>query len=241
MKKGTSITMLAVCLVCLAIAGCKSGKNNREEIQPTELQKKIAGVYVPLFSDQGVNASKWDKLWLEETAKYTGKENAPAAVEKLKSSTAGTVIGKEAVGRFGDHPNSDMDFSTPFQFDCSFKQGVAKFIFDGRNIKGINAGGKEVFSHDYTEIGYDKDTDTHKYKSDDGNMDEFAYFFFRSDSPSDTYHLEFRYGSDPEALAGLRTGRYAYWMAAAVREGNNADCEEAVRLFVKENLSKEKE
>ena len=205
MKKVIFITLCLLGLICMTTTACPPENGNQQDIPLSALQEKLAGTYVPIFSEQGINAPKWDQLWISETAKYTGIEHAPAVVEKLKNSMAGTLIGQEAIAKFGDHPNSDMDFSGSYQFDCGFKQGVAKF------------------------------------KSDDGNKDKFTYFFFRPDTPEETCHLEFRYGSDPKALTGLRTGRYAYWMAAAVREGNDADCEGSIRLFVKENLSKEKE
>ncbi len=241
MKKVIFITLCLLGLIRMTTTACPPENGNQQDIPLSALQAKLAGTYVPIFSEQGINAPKWDQLWISETAKYTGIEHAPAVVEKLKNSMAGTVIGQEAIAKFGDHPNSDMDFSGPYQFDCGFKQGVAKLIISGRNIKGLDGQGNVLFSHNYSEYDYDKNLDTHKFKSDDGNKDEFTYFFFRPDTPEETCHLEFRYGSDPKALTGLRTGRYAYWMAAAVREGNDADCDGAIRLFVKENLSGGKE
>ena len=74
------------------------------------------------------------------------------------------------------------------------------------------------------------------YESTDGNIDEFRYFWMRPDSPAATFHLEFRYGSDAGQLARLMSGRYAFWMASAVREGHPEEHAAAIRLFVGENL-----
>ena len=239
MKKMNLVTTMLLFVFCLAATASSSDNNEPTKVQPTELQTKLTGTYVPLFSDQGILAKKWDALWLSEATKAVGADKAAAAVEMMKHNMAGTMIGKEATDRFGDFPNSNMDFSKPYQFCCDFTNGVAKLVFNGRNIKGLDVSGKVVFDHNYSLVGYDKSQDAHKYKSDDGNVDEFTYFVMRSDSPADTHHIEFRYGSDPEALVNLRTGRYAYWMAAGVREGNDADCEGSIKLFVKENLSAE--
>lgn len=207
---------------------------------PTEFQKALKGVYVPLFSNEGANAKKWDQLWLSETAKLMGEANPEATVKRLKGSVAGTVIGKEAVKTYGDYANSSKDFSMPFKFDCSFKQGVTRLKFDGRNIQGIDSAGRGVFSHTYSCIGYDKEMGIYKYKSDDGNNDEFTYFVFLPDTPANTHHIELRYGNDMGELLALRTGRYAYWMAAGVLENNDDDCIGSIRLFVKENTDKGK-
>ena len=111
-------------------------------------------------------------------------------------------------------------------------------MFEGRRIKGIDAEGNEVFSHTYSNVGYDAANDFHYYKSDDDNDDEFAYFFFRSDNPTDTYHIEFRYGSSKEGASDYCTGKYAYWLAAGVLENDDEQCEKAIKLFVQENTAK---
>lgn len=204
------------------------------ELQATELQNKLAGTYVELFSENGILASKWDSLWIAESAKYVGEELAETAAGKLKYSMQGSVTGEDAVKKFGDGSNG---FPEDFQFSCQFLPSISKIVFDGTSIKGLAEDGTEVFAHNYVKVGYNADYDFHFYKSVDDNEDEFKYFFMRSDSPSDTYHIEFRYGSDEKELLGFTTGKYAYWMAAGVLENNDKQCEESIRLFVKENLS----
>lgn len=228
---GIAALLFAVCMTVTA-------GNNAGSSQPTPLQIKQKGTYIVLFSQRGINASKWDKLWLSEVAKYVGQDKAQETVDYLKSTVGGSVIGSEATAKYGDYTNDNTDFSGKFQFDCHFRNGLVKLIFNGKNITGLDANGRKVFSHNYSEVGYNKVFDGHEYKSDDGNKDEFTYFVSLSDNPIDTYHIEFRYGSDLTQLTEYRTGKYAYWMCAGVREGNDADCEGAIKLFVKENLSK---
>ena len=202
--------------------------------EPTELQTKLKGTYVEFFGNEGALADKWNDLWVSECAKNVGADAAEATAAALKNSMSGTVIGEAAVAKFGDGSNG---FTADMQFHCSFYQGVSRFSFDGRSIKGMDAEGKEVFSHNYTKIDYFEGFDFHIYKSDDDNKDEFTYFCMRPDSPVDTYHIEFRYGSDLDQLLQILTGKYAYWMAAGTLEGDDAQCEAAIKLFVDENTS----
>jgi hypothetical protein len=74
----------------------------------------------------------------------------------------------------------------------------------------------------------------------DGNDDTFTYFFLFPDNPIDTYHIEFRYGNKIDGIAAYTTDEYAYWMATGVFEGDDKQREEAIRLFVGENLSGKK-
>lgn len=208
-----------------------------EEGKATELQEKIAGTFVEFFGNDGAINAKWDSLWINECIKGTGDTaGAEATVSYMKNSMLGEVTGAEATAKYGDCSNG---FTENMQFSCHFLHGVSKFVFEGRRIKGIDAEGNEVFSHTYSNVGYDAANDFHYYKSDDDNDDEFAYFFFRSDNPTDTYHIEFRYGSSKEGASDYCTGKYAYWLAAGVLENDDEQCEKAIKLFVQENTAKQ--
>lgn len=102
-------------------------------------------------------------------------------------------------------------------------------------ISGVDKQGKKLFSHKYHFVEKDSD-DNYIYETDDKNDDEFRYFWMRPDSPSETHHIEFRYGSDKQQLAQLLTGKYAYWMASGVREGHEDEWKQSIILFVGENL-----
>ena len=200
----------------------------------TALQQKLGGTYVELFSDQGFTAEKWDSLWIAECAKFVGEEQASAAAAQLKSFCQGTLIGEEAVKANTENGST--------QFSCQFRNGISKFVFDGeRNITGYDADGKVLFSHNYNIYDGTPEYEYYIYKSEDDNEDEFTYFAFFPDNPKDTYHIEFRYGDNIEALNELTTGKYAYWMAAGVWENDDKQCEEAIKKFIAENLGSEKE
>lgn len=192
------------------------------EIQPTELQDKLTGTYVELFSEQGTLAAKWDSLWIAECTKYVGEENADSSAKMLKYSMLGTLTGAEATAKFGDGSNG---FASDIQFSCHFLNSVARFVFDGCTIKGLATDSTEIFAHNYVKVGYNAEHNFHIYKSTDNNDDEFKYFFICPDNPKDTYHIEFRYGSDEKELPDFFTGKYAYWMAAGVLENNDKQCE----------------
>ena len=54
------------------------------------------------------------------------------------------------------------------------------------------------------------------YKTEDADAGEFTYIRLAPDTPDTTFHIEFRYGDDPEALNEMTEGKYAYWMAAGM-------------------------
>ena len=142
--------------------------------------------------------------------------------------------GQEAVDAFGDG-------SEGAQFDCLFINGVKQFVFDGKTVSGLDADGKTVFSHEYRFVqpasiagmmnGY-------LYQTDDQDAGEFEYLFLLPDTPDTTFHIEFRYGSDPEALLLYNNGPYAYWLAAGIPADRSEQLvEDVIRLFCAENLA----
>ena len=53
-----------------------------------------------------------------------------------------------------------------------------------------------------------------------------------------TWHIEFRYGSDLDALGQYDAGDYAYWLAAGIStDYTQEDIENCIQLFCTENLS----
>ena len=56
-----------------------------------------------------------------------------------------------------------------------------------------------LFSHTYHYIGMEPVRGLYEFESDDPDPGEFTYFFLAPDTSAETYHIEFRYGSDAEA------------------------------------------
>lgn len=126
-------------------------------------------------------------------------------------------------------------------YDCSFTEGLSTLEFDGANsiIKGYGADGSELFSHTYHYVGMEEVRGLYEYESDDADSGEFTYFCMAPDTNTTSYHIEFRYGSDLDALGQYDAGDYAYWLASGI----STDCDQAmiencIQLFCTENLSK---
>ena len=152
----------------------------------------------------------------------------------LKAACTGTLYGDEAVTAYSDG-------TTDVQFDCFFINGISKFTFDGSKISGTDADGNKVFEHTYTDAGEFSISgmmDGELYETADSDAGEFRYFLMMPDTPAETYHIEFRYGSDKDALAQYSEGKYAYWLAAGILEDrDDAMIENVIALFCEENLA----
>lgn len=161
----------------------------------------------------------------------------------------GTVHGQEAVDKYEKDPDATA-------FDCQFTQNIVNLTFNGTEITGTDASGKQVFRHAYKcignynigeEVGRD-DFGGFVMQSLDNNEDEFKYFLILPDTPDSTYHIEFRYGSDLDALQKYSSGKYAYWMAAGIPTSamhetstdigkNDSTLRNVIALFCTENLA----
>ncbi len=195
------------------------------------LLEAVRGTYEPLFPV--ITAPKYDALWLDPCMAVFGSDAAPAMADMLKTACNGTLYGPEAVDAYGDGTGGA-------QFDCLFIQGVSTITFDGKTIRGADADGQQMFSHEYTYAGklsLGGMMEGYLYKTSDEDAGEFTYFYMMPDTPDTTFHLEFRYGSDVDALALYHDGPYAYWLAAGFpTDADEAMKENVISLFVLENL-----
>ena len=139
--------------------------------------------------------------------------------------------GPEATEKYAADPDS-------MAFNCYFLGGVDKFVMDGDTITGLDAQGREVFSHTYQLLDEENENGFIFYQSEDADSGEFTYFAFSPDTMETTYHLEFRYAEDPDDLQSWFEGNYAYWNAAAIDENYDLETmQNVIALFVNENLS----
>ncbi|MCR4577912.1 MAG: hypothetical protein K5784_08405 [Clostridiales bacterium] len=195
------------------------------------LLKAVKGTYEPLFPV--ITDPQYDEKWLDPCAAVLGSENAPVYAELLKSACSGTLYGQEAIDAFGDGSNGA-------QFDCLFINGVNTITFDAPVISGADRNGDKVFSHEYAYAGtlsLGGMMEGFLYETADEDAGEFRYFFMMPDTPEETYHLEFRYGSDPDALKLYNAGPYAYWLAAGFPVDADAQLtDDVINLFCLENL-----
>ena len=226
MKKLISMLTLAVLVLAMPFAMAE------EAIDPAQLMEDVAGTYVPLFSV--LNLPEYDDLWVGYSADLVGEEDAQAVADMLRASTTAEIYGEEAVEAYTADPDS-------MRFDCYFTEGVDKFVFDGNTVTGLDADGNEVFSHSYTYVQeLPEAISCYAYKTDDADAGEFTYICLAPDTPDTTFHIEFRYGDDLEALGQMYEGKYAFWQAAGMLEDADDEMiENCIELFCTENASEE--
>lgn len=223
-------------------SGTQQGDVNQAESSLAALE----GTYVNLFD--AFSEEKYNDMWADALLKYcnVSSDKANAVKEAFLSVYKTDVYGLEAEKLANEDPNY-------FAFNCAMTQGVAELTIDGNTITGVDKDGNEVFSNEYTfyksmKHDYGKMNDVYGaglteedwpcfdiYVSD-GPDDEFKYFAFADDTPEETFHIEFRYGDDPEALCRYFDGKYGYWMASGIFK--NCDDEmmkNCINLFVEEN------
>ena len=197
-----------------------------------KLLEDVRGTYDALFPV--ITSPEYDQIWLDSCAAVLGDEAAPAAAEALKAACSGTIYGQEAIDAYGDGSNGA-------QFDCLFINGPAQIVFEGRKISGLDESGATLFSHEYSFVepaSIAGMMDGYLYRTDDADAGEFAYFFLLPDTPGTTFHTEFRYGSDPEAMMLYNDGPYAYWLAAGILADRDEQMvQNVIDLFCTENLA----
>ena len=229
MKKVTALVLTLCLLMMTAAFGVTETADDSAEA--LALLENIKGTYEPLFPV--ITAPEYDQIWMDPCVAALGEENAPAMVEMLKSACSGTIYGQEAIDAFGDGSNGA-------QFDCLFINGVTQITFDGSTISGTDENGNPVFSHAYAyagELSLAGMMEGYLYETADADAGEFRYFYMMPDTPETTYHLEFRYGSDADALAAYSEGPYAYWLAAGFPvDADEEMIQNVITLFCEENL-----
>ncbi len=211
-----------------------TGENTEQEAGSEENQAAaeqllidLEGTYQELWPV--VLAEEYHQVWLDASAELVGEENAEAAVEMLASMVTGTVTGEEAVEAYKDGGMA---------YCCEFLGDVEQFTFDGATISGADADGKELFRHSYHYAGMEEIRGLYVYESDDADSGEFTYFCMAPDTMDTTWHIEFRYGSDLEALGQYDAGDYAYWLASGISvDHTEEDVKNSILLFCGENLS----
>ncbi len=200
-----------------------------EEEAAAQLLNDLTGSYQELWPV--ILADDYQQTWLDDCAALVGEDNAEGAFEKLTSMITGDVYGEDAVKAYANGGEA---------YFCGFTNDLATLTVDGENstISGIDQDGNVLFSHTYHSIGMESERGMYEFESDDADSGEFTYFFFAPDTSAETYHIEFRYGSDAEALSQYDAGDYAYWMASGI----STDCDQTmidncIELFCTENLA----
>ena len=213
-----------------AFLGVNAQVNDDQPLSGEDFLKGLKGTYVELFSTKTCLNPRFEPLWKSEVLKFVDASKADNVLASIRGVCQGTRIGNDAISYCKEQGT--------MQFCCTFLQGVSRFVVKGRTISGYNADNNLVFAHKYHFLEKDGNGN-YLFESDDSNLDEFRFFWFMPDSPKSTYHIEFRYGNDKEQLSQMMEGKYAFWMAAGVREGHEDEWRKGICLFVEERLKGE--
>ncbi|MBP3721472.1 MAG: hypothetical protein J6J41_09080 [Clostridia bacterium] len=196
--------------------------------------------YVSLFDT--IVTDEWNPLWQDYIAAVMGEDAAPTMTAALQGSVTSNLHGEEAIAAFANGG---------YAFDCHFINGAQSLTFKDNTVTILKTDGtQETHTYEYlgkfnigegetmmyqgAEISMAFPVDVYRSTDEAG---EFNYFMMREDTMDTTWHLEFRYGSDLEALQGYMVGPYAYWLAAGIDA--NADAEtinNVIGLFCLENM-----
>jgi hypothetical protein len=217
-------------VICAVLAACGTKRAAAPIVPQDNFLSQLSATYEELFPV--LTDAAYDDYWLEEAAKFVGAESAAIYIPSLKTVCTATIYGTEAIETYSNPEEA--------RFDCYFINGIDRLTVDGSTISGTSDG-KKVFSHTYTYQGGNSIsgmTDVRDYNADDSGAGEFTYFLFCEDTPDKTYHIEFRCGSDLDALLQITEGSYAYWLAAGIPVDSEPDfVKSCISLFVEENLS----
>ncbi len=202
---------------------------DENEAAAAQLMKDLTGGYQELWPV--ILADEYKQTWLDDCTALVGEDNAEGAFEKLSSMVTGDVYGEDAVKAYANGGGA---------YFCGFTNDLVTLTVDGETstISGTDKDGKELFSHTYHYIGMEPVRGLYEFESDDADSGEFTYFYFAPDTSAETYHIEFRYGSDADALGKYDEGQYAYWLGSGIA----TDCDQTmidncIELFCTENLA----
>lgn len=170
-------------------------------------------------------------------------ENAEAA-EKLLTDLSGTYHELWPVILADDYRQTWLDDSAKLVGEENAEGAFEKMssmvtgTVIGEDAVKKYADGSELFEHTYHYIGMEDIRGLYIYESDDADSGEFTYFCMAPDTMATTWHIEFRYGSDLDALKQYDAGEYAYWLASGISVDYTADdVSNCIELFCTENLS----
>lgn len=191
--------------------------------------------------------SDYDSIWLKYITPLIGSEKAEETAKKLKSSISAPTYGK----------NLSKEQKKSGHFNCELHPENTLLTFAVDDGKYTLSDGTNTYSYEYLGISYmGKNDDWNSlfpgmipegesfsyemsvYKAKEGNAGEYKYLLLLPDTPEETYHIEFRYGSNINDLQTALNGEYAFWLAAGIpQDADSTMIENVIKLFVEENLS----
>ena len=246
MRTKRFFAFLMMCCLALSLAACGNQTNATQD---------LGGIFPAIAGEKGTTYQslfdvildeQYDDYWTEKCASVVGDEAAEASAAALKAYISCDIYGQEAIDTYAQ--------SGGMGFDCWYINDAKFFEFKGNKVTTTLTDGTSS-THTYEYLGVykvaegetmeyggqaiDPSFECDVYKSTD-DAGEFTYFFLRDDTMEETYHIEFRYGSDLEELQGYFVGRYAYWLSAGIdKEASEETIHNVIDLFITENLGGE--
>ena len=236
-KLNRVLSIMAAAILFLAGAVGINAKAE-EEVTGETFLTQIVGEYQPLFEGATLN-SDYDHYWHDYAAAVVGGSSAEDVVAYVKSSINAPGYGENAAA-----PN----------FFCGFVGDVATITFGGKDGKTVTYTKTDGSSVTYTYAfvkesaaagmynEYEMSMPGYLYQAQEADAGEFQYLLMFPDTPSTTFHLEFRYADTEENVVSLLEGPYAYWVGSAIQtsaltEENEDTLQSVISLFVVENLA----
>lgn len=191
--------------------------------------------------------SDYDSIWLKYITPLMGSEKAEETAKMLKSSISAPTYGK----------NLSEEQKKSGHFNCELHPEDTLLTFAVDDGKYTLSVGTNTYSYEYLGISYmGKNDDWNSlfpgmipegesfsyecavYKAKEEDAGEYKYLLLLPDTPEETYHIEFRYGSNINDLQTALNGEYAFWLAAGIpSDADSTMIENVIKLFVEENLS----
>lgn len=259
-SKLMTLGLAGLLVLSVALAGCSQTPANSEPQQnpsssAADAETELGGIFPEIAGKDGTTYEslfkvildeKYDDYWTDKCASIVGEEAAEESAEALKVYISCDIYGQEAIDTYAQ--------SGGMGFDCWYISDADTFTFKENQVTTALTDGTSA-THTYEYLGkykvgegetmeyggqtIDPSFECDVYKSTD-DAGEFTYFFLRDDTMAETYHIEFRYGSDMEELQGYFVGKYAYWLSAGIdKDADEETIHNVIDLFITENLSGE--
>ena len=228
-RKLLTSLFLAATLSISLLTGCGNTSSSTSETKQTEnsaTEEQTTSVQKESETDENQDAADqllcdlkgtYQELWpviLADEYDQLWLDDSAAIVGEDNAQAAVEKMSSMVTGTVTGEEAVETYKDGNMAYDCEFLQNIDQFTFDGTTISGVDEEGN------------------------DADSGEFTYFCIAPDTMKTTWHIEFRYGSDLDALEKYDAGEYAYWLAAGISvDYTKADVENCIQLFCKENLS----
>ncbi|MBR6061062.1 MAG: hypothetical protein IKP67_03205 [Spirochaetales bacterium] len=207
----------------------------------TSGSRAYVGLFKPTIFDE-----TYDETWKQYCVQCGYADNSADTAAFLKASISAETWGATAVEGQTTF-NCELHPTGNEVLTFSVDDGVYK-LNDGTNTYtydylGISYMGAREDWHavmpNYVPEGFVVSYDCAVYKAKEDNAGEYKYVMLLPDTPEETYHIEFRYGSDIDALQKALSGKYSFWLAAGIpQDADDEMIDNVIKLFVTENLAK---